>query len=93
MTTNLSGKSVIAGIGAHEIRRAAGPLHGLDERRGIRKALEDAGVEKDAVDALFVKCPTSKFELMYGQKHRRGDGPAAEDRRRVGPGRRLQHHA
>ena len=34
----------------------------------IRKALNDAGVEKDAVDALYVKCPTSKFEMMYGQK-------------------------
>ena len=34
----------------------------------IRKALNDAGIEKDAVDALYVKCPTSKFEMMYGQK-------------------------
>nr|WP_249150567.1 thiolase family protein [Bradyrhizobium sp. JYMT SZCCT0180] len=34
----------------------------------IRKALNDAGIEKDAVDALYVKCPTSKFEMMYGQR-------------------------
>src|SRR5690606_1784698 len=32
-----------------------------------RKALEDAGIEKDAVDGLFVKFPTSSFSMMYGQ--------------------------
>ena len=32
-----------------------------------RNALQDAGVEKDRVDALFVKYPTSGFASMYGQ--------------------------
>jgi acetyl-CoA acetyltransferase len=68
MTTNLSGKSVIAGIGATKFGALPGRTTISMNVEAIRKALNDAGVEKDAVDALFVKCPTSKFELMYGQK-------------------------
>lgn len=68
MTTNLSGKSVIAGIGATKFGALPGRTTISMNVEAIRKALKDAGVEKDAVDALFVKCPTSKFELMYGQK-------------------------
>jgi acetyl-CoA acetyltransferase len=68
MTTNLSGKSVIAGIGATKFGALPGRTTISMNVEAIRKALEDARVEKDAVDALFVKCPTSKFELMYGQK-------------------------
>jgi acetyl-CoA acetyltransferase len=65
---SLSGKAVIAGIGATA-------FGALPERstlsmnvEALRTALADAGVEKDAVDALWVKYPTSKFEPMYGQK-------------------------
>jgi acetyl-CoA acetyltransferase len=59
---------VIAGIGhtaygAHEGRSTIS-LH----VEAIRGALADAGVEKDAVDALFVKFPTSAPEFMYGQR-------------------------
>lgn len=31
-------------------------------------ALADAGIDKDRVDALFVKTPTSAKEILYGQK-------------------------
>ncbi len=34
----------------------------------IRNALADAGVEKDAVDGLFVKFPTSQFDFIYAHK-------------------------
>jgi acetyl-CoA acetyltransferase len=68
MTTNLSGKSVIAGIGATKFGALPGRGTISMNVEAIRRALADAGVEKDAVDALWVKCPTSKFELMYGQK-------------------------
>jgi acetyl-CoA acetyltransferase len=68
MTTNLSGKSVIAGIGATKFGALPGRSTISLNVEAIRKALADAGVEKDSVDALWVKCPTSKFELMYGQK-------------------------
>ena len=62
------GAAVIAGIGH--------TTYGAHEGRGtvslnveaVREALADAGIEKDAVDALFVKYPTSQFESTYGQK-------------------------
>lgn len=66
--SSLSGKAVIAGIG----HTAFGKLAGRDtvslNIEAIRKALADAGVEKNQVDGLFVKAPTSKFEMMYAQK-------------------------
>ena len=68
MTTSLSGKAVIAGIGSTKFGALPGRTTVSMNVEAIRRALKDAGIEKDAVDALFVKCPTSKFELMYGQK-------------------------
>ena len=68
MGANLSGKAVIAGIGATRFGALPGRTTISMNVEAIRKALNDAGIEKDAVDALYVKCPTSKFEMMYGQK-------------------------
>lgn len=68
MGTGLSGKAVIAGIGATSFGALPGRSTISMNVEAIRKALADAGVEKDSVDALYVKCPTSKFEIMYGQK-------------------------
>ena len=63
----MRGRYVVAGIGS----TAFGKL-GLDtvtlNVEACSKALEDAGIEKDAVDALFLKVPTSSKELLYGQK-------------------------
>ncbi len=64
----MRGSAVIAGIGhtaygAHEGRDAVSL-----NVEAIRNALADAGVEKDAVDALFVKFPTSQFEFIYAHK-------------------------
>ena len=65
---NLSGKAVIAGVG----HTAFGKLDGRStvslNVEAIRKALSDAGVEKNQIDGLFVKAPTSRFEMMYAQK-------------------------
>jgi acetyl-CoA acetyltransferase len=66
--SNLSGKYVIAGIGATRFGALPGRSTISLNVEAIRKALADAGVEKDAVDGLWVKCPTSKAELMYGLK-------------------------
>jgi acetyl-CoA acetyltransferase len=64
----LSGKTVIAGVG----HTAFGKLPGRDtvslNVEAIRNALGDAGIAKDEVDGLFVKAPTSRFEMMYAQK-------------------------
>ena len=68
MGANLSGKAVIAGIGATRFGALPDRTTISMNVEAIRKALNDAGIEKDAVDALYVKCPTSKFEMMYGQK-------------------------
>ncbi|MDB5892893.1 MAG: hypothetical protein JWQ88_424, partial [Rhodoferax sp.] len=61
---NLSGKAVIAGVG----HTAFGKLDGRStvslNVEAIRKALADAGVEKNQIDGLFVKAPTSRFEMM-----------------------------
>lgn len=64
----MRGRIVIAGTG-HTV---FGKLPGRDtvslNVEACRKALADAGIPKDAVDAVFVKTPTSSRELMYGQK-------------------------
>ncbi len=64
---SLRGTAVIAGIGQTEF----GKLPGRDPLslnvEACRKALADAGIEKDLVDAVFVKYPTSTFSSMYGQ--------------------------
>ena len=52
MGANLSGKAVIAGIGATKFGALPGRTTISMNVEAIRKALDDAGVEKDAVDAL-----------------------------------------
>jgi acetyl-CoA acetyltransferase len=65
---SLSGRYVIAGIG----HTAFGKLPGHDtvslNVEACRHALDDAGVDKALVDAVFVKVPTSAHQFMYGQK-------------------------
>jgi acetyl-CoA acetyltransferase len=68
MTHNLSGKVTIAGIGHTAFGKHPGRSTVSLNVEAIRKALGDAGVEKSQVDGLFVKAPTSKFEMMYAQK-------------------------
>jgi acetyl-CoA acetyltransferase len=68
MSSSLSGKAVIAGIGHTAFGKLPGRSTVSLNVEAIRKALADAGVEKNSVDALFVKAPTSRFEMMYGQK-------------------------
>jgi acetyl-CoA acetyltransferase len=68
MSHELRGAAVIAGIGhtAHGKLPGRTPLSLTVE--AVRNALADAGVEKDAVDAVFSKYPTSTFQSMYGQQ-------------------------
>lgn len=66
--SSVSGKVVIAGIGHTAFGRLPGRTTISLNIEAIRKALADAGVEKNQVDGLFVKAPTSKFEMMYAQK-------------------------
>src|SRR4051794_25626692 len=63
----MRGKAVIAGIG----QTAQGKLPDRSTTsmnvEASRKALADAGVDKDLVDGLFVKYPTSQHRSMYAQ--------------------------
>jgi acetyl-CoA acetyltransferase len=64
---SLRGRYVVAGIGATafgQLGRDTLSLHA----EACAKALADAGVGKDVVDAVFVKTPTSSREFMYGQR-------------------------
>jgi len=62
----MRGKYVIAGVG----HTAYGKL-GLDtvtlNTLACRAALRDAGIEKDSVDALLLKTPSSAKDILYGQ--------------------------
>jgi acetyl-CoA acetyltransferase len=68
MTTNLSGKAVIAGIGQTAYGKLPGRSTVSLNVEAIRNALADAGIDKGECDALFAKAPTSRFEMMYAQK-------------------------
>ena len=68
MAHPLSGKVVIAGVGHTAFGKHPGRGTVSLNVEAIRNALLDAGVDKSAVDGLFVKAPTSKFEMMYAQK-------------------------
>lgn len=64
----MRGKTVIAGVGHTAFGKLAGRSTLSMNVEAIRNALADAGIGKSQVDGLFVKFPTSKFEMMYGQK-------------------------
>ena len=61
------GYAVIAGVGhtAHGKLPGRTPVSLTVE--AVANALADAGIEKDVVDAVFVKYPTSRFQSMFGQ--------------------------
>ena len=62
----MRGNVVIAGIGQTAFGKCPGRSTLSLNIEACRNALADAGVEKDAVDALVVKPPTSNPEFMYG---------------------------
>jgi acetyl-CoA acetyltransferase len=62
------GDAVIAGIGHTAFGAHPGRSSVSLNVEAIRTALADARIEKDAVDALFLKFPTSQFAFTFGQK-------------------------
>jgi acetyl-CoA acetyltransferase len=64
----MRGKYVIAGIGHTAFGKLPGRTTISMNVEAIRNALADAGIEKDMVDALVCKPPTSNPEAFYGQK-------------------------
>lgn len=63
----LRGRYVIAGIGATAFGKLGRDTLSLHQE-ACAKALADAGIGKDVVDAVLVKPPTSSPEFMYGQR-------------------------
>lgn len=63
----MRGKVVLAGTGHTAYGKLPGRSTDSMNVEACRRALADAGVEKDAVDGLFVKYPTSQHRSMYGQ--------------------------
>jgi len=61
------GNVVIAGVGHTAYGKLPGRSTDSMNVEACRKALADAGVDKDSVDGLFVKYPTSGHRSMYGQ--------------------------
>lgn len=61
------GTVVIAGIGHTRFGKLPGRSTISMNAEACRNALADAGIEKDRVDGLFVKYPTSSYSSMYGQ--------------------------
>jgi acetyl-CoA acetyltransferase len=70
----MRGHCVIAGIGATDFGKLPGRSTVSLNVEACRGALEDAGIEKDAVDAVLVKTPTSAREILYAQKVAEGLG-------------------
>lgn len=71
MSTRLShmrGRYVIAGIGHTAFGKLPGRSTVSLNVEACAGALADAGIDKDIVDALYVKVPTSARDFMYGQK-------------------------
>lgn len=64
---SMRGKAVIAGIGHTKFGTLPGRSTISMNVESCRKALADAGIEKDLVDAVYVKYPTSAYESKYGQ--------------------------
>lgn len=63
----MGARAVIAGIGQTAFGKLPGRSTISLNMEACRKAVADAGIEKDAVDGLLVKVPTSRVEMMYGQ--------------------------
>ncbi len=62
----MRGNVVIVGVGQTAFGKVPGRTTVSLNIEACRNALIDAGIEKDAVDALLVKPPTSNPEFMYG---------------------------
>lgn len=63
----MGAKAVIAGIGQTAFGKLPGRSTISLNMEACRKAVADAGIEKDVIDGLLVKVPTSRVEMMYGQ--------------------------
>jgi acetyl-CoA acetyltransferase len=64
----MRGKAVIAGIGHTAFGKCPGRSTISLNIEACRNAVADAGIDRAMIDGLLAKVPTSKVEMMYGQK-------------------------
>jgi acetyl-CoA acetyltransferase len=64
MREGMRGRYAIAGVGQTAFGKLPGRTTVSMNVEAARAALADAGIEKDAVDALYVKTPTSDFAQL-----------------------------
>lgn len=64
----MRGQTVIAGIGHTAYGKLPGRSTIALNVEACRNALADAQIDKDLVDAVWAKVPTSKLEFLYGAK-------------------------
>jgi len=63
----MRGRTVIAGTGHTAFGKLPGRTTDSLNVEASRKAIHDAGIDKDVIDAVFVKYPTSGHRSMYAQ--------------------------
>jgi acetyl-CoA acetyltransferase len=63
----MRGNHVIAGVGHTAFGKLPGRSTDSLNVEASRKAIQDAGIDKDVIDAVFVKYPTSGHRSMYAQ--------------------------
>lgn len=63
----MRGNAVIAGVGHTAFGKLEGRTPVSLNVEACKKALDDAAISKDEVDAVLVKYPTSKFQSKFGQ--------------------------
>ena len=63
----MRGNAVIAGVGHTAFGKLEGRTPVSLNVEACKKALDDAAISKDEVDAVMVKYPTSKFQSKFGQ--------------------------
>jgi len=65
---SLKDKYCIVGVGNTRYGKAPGVSALSHNIEAIDRALEDAGVRKDEVDAVLTKAPTSNFQMLWSAK-------------------------
>ena len=63
----MRGRTIIAGTGHTAFGKLPGRTTDSLNVEASRKAIHDAGIDKDVIDAVFVKYPTSGHRSMYAQ--------------------------
>lgn len=68
MNKDLRGKYAIVGAGNTRYGRVPGVSALAHNVEAIAQAIEDAGVQKDAIDAVLTKAPSSNFPMLWSTK-------------------------